>query len=47
MWAKIGGLTTPELNGLELLFLKGIEWSLLLKREEYEYYTRELRAIAR
>jgi hypothetical protein len=33
VWADIGGISVGELNELELLFLKCIGWSLLLKRE--------------
>ena len=33
IWADIGGILLRDLNELELLFLKSMGWSLLLKRE--------------
>ena len=36
VWAKIGGLTTKELNKLELEMLDLLEWKMLVKDEEYE-----------
>jgi len=41
-WAEVGGMTTAELNGLELEFLFRLGFSLALSREEYDDYTRVL-----
>jgi len=41
-WAEVGGMTTAELNGLELEFLFRIGFSLALSREEYDDYARLL-----
>ena len=38
-WAEVGGMTTAELNGLELEFLFRIGFSLALSREEYDNYS--------
>lgn len=37
-YAKVGGVRTNELNALETLFLKLIEWRLHVLPEEYEEY---------
>jgi len=44
VWAKIGGITTQELNKLELQMLDLLGWRLYLHRDEYEWYMEELRA---
>jgi len=43
VWAKIGGISVSEINDLELVFLKALGWSAAVPREEYEYFTHELR----
>jgi len=37
-YAKVGGVRTTELNALEALFLKLIEWRLHVLPQEYEQY---------
>lgn len=37
-YAKVGGVKTAELNALEALFLKLIEWRLHVLPQEYEQY---------
>jgi len=37
-WAEVGGMTTAELNCLELEFLFRVGFSLALTREEYDSY---------
>ncbi|EKX43970.1 hypothetical protein GUITHDRAFT_39669, partial [Guillardia theta CCMP2712] len=44
VWGKIGGITTAELNNLELEFLNLMGWRMQLNRDEYEWYAEELRA---
>jgi hypothetical protein len=41
-WAEVGGMTTAELNCLELEFLFRLGFSLALSREEYDHYVRLL-----
>jgi len=41
-WAEVGGMTTAELNCLELEFLFRLGFSLALSREEYDDYVRLL-----
>lgn len=40
-YARVGGLTTQELNQLEALFLKCLKWRLFVKPQDHEWY-REL-----
>ena len=42
LWAKVGGMTTAELNCLELEFLFRVGFSLTLTREEYDRYVAKL-----
>lgn len=37
-FAKVGGIANKELNDLELLFLKGLDWRLHVSKEVYERY---------
>ena len=41
-WAEVGGISTAELNCLELEFLFRLGFSLALSREEYDDYVRLL-----
>mmetsp|Transcript_13399 Transcript_13399/g.31415 ORF Transcript_13399/g.31415 Transcript_13399/m.31415 type:complete len:294 (-) Transcript_13399:90-971(-) len=41
-WAEVGGLTTQEVNKLELEFLFRMGFSLHMQREEYDWYAEEL-----
>jgi len=41
-WAEVGGMSTTELNCLELEFLFRVGFSLALSREEYDDYVRLL-----
>ncbi len=41
-WAQIGGITTQEINRLELEFLFRMGFSLHMQREEYDWYAEEL-----
>jgi len=41
-WAEVGGMSTAELNCLELEFLFRLGFSLALSREEYDHYVRLL-----
>ena len=41
-WAEVGGMSTAELNCLELEFLFRLGFSLALSREEYDSYVRLL-----
>jgi hypothetical protein len=42
-WAEIGGVRSEDLNVLELEFLFGLEFSLVIKREEYAQYHDQLK----
>ena len=42
-YAKVGGISTNELNALEHLFLEYIDFELYFKPEEYEAYSKRLR----
>ena len=41
-WAEVGGLSTAEINCLELEFLFRLGFSLAISREEYDDYVRLL-----
>jgi len=41
-WAEIGGITTKELNRLELKFLFHLRFTCNVQREEYDEYLRNL-----
>jgi hypothetical protein len=43
-WAEVGGITTQEINRLELEFLFRIGFNLHMQREEYDWYAEELHA---
>lgn len=43
LWAEIGGVRQEDLNVLELEFLFGLQFSLLIKEEEYEKYSEDLK----
>lgn len=43
-YARVGGVRTQELNALEALFLKLIEWRLHVLPQEYEQYRNHVRA---
>mmetsp|Transcript_18659 Transcript_18659/g.42702 ORF Transcript_18659/g.42702 Transcript_18659/m.42702 type:complete len:329 (-) Transcript_18659:117-1103(-) len=45
-WAEVGGLTTIEINKLELEFLFRMGFSLHMQREEYDWYAEELHSRA-
>jgi len=42
-WAEIGGVRNEEINVLELEFLFGLQFSLVIKKEEYAKYHNELK----
>eukprot|EP00960_Hanusia_phi_P058759 763977-Hanusia_phi.AAC.1 len=44
VWGKIGGISTLELNNLEMEFLNLMGWRMQMNRDEYEWYAEELRA---
>jgi hypothetical protein len=46
-WAGIGGVRNEELNVLELEFLFGLQFSLVIKNEEYAKYAEMLHLKAR
>ena len=41
-YARIGGIQTEEMNILEMEFLKGINFTLLVTCEDYQKYQNEL-----
>jgi len=41
-WAAIGGISTKELNALELNMLGGLDWNMYVSREEYESFASEV-----
>jgi len=41
-WAKIGGLSLQEINGLELTILRLLDWRMQVSRENYYCYLDEL-----
>lgn len=41
-YAQIGGVQTEELNNLEMVFLKSINFTLLVTCEDYQKYHNEL-----
>mmetsp|Transcript_1385 Transcript_1385/g.2307 ORF Transcript_1385/g.2307 Transcript_1385/m.2307 type:complete len:262 (+) Transcript_1385:500-1285(+) len=41
-WAEVGGISTKELNSLELEFLFRIGFNLLITREEYDVYVKAI-----
>ena len=41
-YAQIGGIQTEELNNLEMVFLKSINFTLLVSCEDYQKYHNEL-----
>ena len=43
VWASIGGVRAEEMNVLELEFLFLLQFSLVITKEEYETYDREIR----
>ncbi|EKX32551.1 hypothetical protein GUITHDRAFT_82190 [Guillardia theta CCMP2712] len=45
-WAEVGGMTTVEINKLELEFLFRMGFSLHMQREEYDWYAEELHSRA-
>lgn len=46
-YAKVGGVKTAELNSLEALFLRLLDWRLYVKPEEYEQYRNHVRSAVR
>lgn len=41
-WAKIGGISLQEINGLELTILRLLDWKMHVSRESYYLYLDEL-----
>jgi hypothetical protein len=41
-WARIGGITSAEMNALELEFLSALDWALAIPSDVYARYRHEL-----